>query len=201
MTEVLLIVASYIIGSFPTSQVAARMGGGIDLREHGSKNVGATNLYRVLGLRYAVPAGLVDVAKGTLPVAFLPRVAGVTEAWFPVAVGVAAVLGHVFSIFLKFRGGKGVATAAGAILALTPKAMGLSAIVWVIALAGTGYMSLASMLGAVAFPIAVRVTEPENRLLFGLGLVLALFILFTHRSNIRRLWTGTENRIWRRREA
>ena len=201
MIDTLLIAAAYVIGSFPTSQLAAKIGGGIDLREHGSKNVGATNLLRALGWRYAIPAALVDVTKGIVPVLAFPRIGGSTEPWFPLAVGGAAVLGHVFSVFLSFRGGKGVATAAGVILALAPKALGLSTIVWALVLAGTGYVSAASMLGALAFPIAVRVTVPERELLFGAGLVLALFVLFTHRSNIKRLLAGTENRIWRRGEA
>ncbi len=196
--SVLLVCAAYVLGSFPTSQVVAKIGGGVDLRERGSGNVGATNLFRVLGWRYAVPAALIDVLKGTVPVVTFPGVAGNAQRWYPLAVGIAAVLGHVFSVFLKFRGGKGVATAAGVILGLAPKALGLAAIVWVAVLAGTGYVSVASMLGAVAFPVAVLVTAPQDRLILGSGVVLAAFILFTHRSNIKRLLAGTENKIRRR---
>jgi len=196
----LWILASYLLGAIPTSYLAARLGAGIDLRNHGSKNLGATNVYRVLGWKYAVPVGLFDVAKGTVPVAVFGSLAG-GGAWVPVALGVAAVVGHVFSVFVKFRGGKGVATAAGAVLALAPIALGLSAIVWVAVLAVTGYVSAASMLGAVAFPIAVRFTSPEDNYTFGVGIALAVFILATHRSNIHRLITGQENRFGRRRRS
>jgi len=115
---------------------------------------------------------------------------------------VAAVLGHVFPVYLGFRGGKGVATAAGAVLALAPAALGLSAIVWLTVLIGTGYVSLASMLGAAALPVALRITGPFDGYTFGVGVLLASFIIVMHRSNIRRLLAGTENRFGRRhREA
>jgi len=196
MTLALWILAAYAMGSIPTSYLAGRIAG-VDLRQQGSKNLGATNVYRVLGWKYAVPTGLVDVAKGAIPVAlFAPR-AG-SESWIPMLIGVAAVLGHVFSIFLKFRGGKGVATAAGAVLALAPAALGVSALVWIGVLLVSGYVSLASILGALAFPVAVRLTDPEDSYALGIGLALVLFIIFTHRSNIRRLATGTENRFGRR---
>ncbi len=200
MTVSLWILASYLLGAIPTSLLAARFGAGMDLREHGSKNLGATNVYRVLGWKYAIPVGLFDVAKGTVPVAVFGPLAG-GGTWVPVALGVAAVVGHVYSVFVKFRGGKGVATAAGAVLALAPIALGLSAIVWVLVLAVTGYVSAASMLGAVAFPIAVRFTNPEDSYTFGVGIALAVFILATHRSNVHRLITGQENRFGRRRRS
>ncbi len=200
MSLVPWLLGAYLAGSIPTSFLAARYGAGIDLREHGSKNLGATNLYRVLGWKYAIPVGLFDVAKGAVPV-FLAA-AHLTASWAPLAVGVAAVVGHVFSVFLKFRGGKGVATAAGVVLALAPAALGIAALMWLAVLFGTGYMSLASMLGAITFPVAVRVMYPGNGYVLAVGIGLALFILYTHRSNIKRLLTGTENRFGRRaREA
>ena len=171
----------YLAGSTPTSYLAARIAG-IDLREHGSKNLGATNVYRVLGWKYAIPVGLVDVGKGALPV-FLADRWGTGSDWYPLLVGCAAVAGHVFSLFLRFRGGKGVATAAGVVLAIAPGPLGVSAFVWVAVLLATGYVSLASMLGAVAFPIAVRLLLPSDSLLFWIGMALAAFIVYTHRSN------------------
>ncbi|UCG89321.1 MAG: glycerol-3-phosphate 1-O-acyltransferase PlsY [Gemmatimonadota bacterium] len=193
----LWIAASYLLGALPTSHLAARYGAGINLREHGSKNLGATNVYRVLGWKYAVPVGLVDVAKGAVPVAVFGPLAG-SQPWIPVLLGVAAVVGHVYSVFVRFKGGKGVATAAGAVLALAPAALGVSAAAWILVLAVTGYVSAASMLGAILFPLAVRFTNPENPYIFGLGVALAGFIVVTHRSNIRRLATGQENRFGRR---
>ena len=199
MSVAIWFVAGYFAGSFPTSFLGGKLAG-IDLREHGSKNLGATNVYRVLGWKYAVPVGLIDIAKGAIPVAMASRAAD-GRAWLPLAVGCAAILGHVFSVFLRFRGGKGVATAAGVVLALAPAALGVSAVVWVGVLAATGFVSLASMLGAVAFPISVRLLYPASSYVFWVGVVLAGFIVFTHRTNIGRLLAGTENRFGRRRKA
>ena len=196
----LWILASYLLGAVPTSYLAARLFAGINLSEHGSKNLGATNLYRVLGWKYAIPVGLFDVAKGAIPAAVLAPLAG-PDPWIPVLLGVSAVMGHVYSIFVKFRGGKGVATAAGAVLALAPAALGISAVVWLVILAVTGYVSLASMLGAIAFPVAVRFTNPGDHYVFGVGVALAAFIVVTHRSNIQRLAAGQENRFGNRGRA
>ncbi len=200
MTLALWLLASYVLGSLPTSYLAAKFGAGIDLREVGSKSLGATNVYRVLGWKYAIPVGVIDMAKGAIPVlAFAPR-AGTAE-WIPLATGTAAVVGHVFSVFVRFRGGKGVATAAGAVVALQPGALGLAAIVWVGVLLSTHIVSLASMAGAVAFPVAVWIVDRDNVWLLGAGSALALFIVFTHRANIRRMLEGTEHRFGRSRSA
>ena len=188
------ILGSYLLGSVPTSYVVGRWIAGKDLRQHGSKNLGATNVYRVLGLQYAIPVAIVDVAKGVVPVAlFAPHVG--SGPWVPVTLGAAAVFGHVFSAFLKFRGGKGVATASGAVLALAPTALAVSLVVWVAVVTLTGYVSVASVLGALVFPVAVWFAMPEDMYMFGAGLVLAAFIVFTHRTNIRRLALGVENRF------
>lgn len=192
---------AYFIGGIPTSFLAAKYGAGIDLRQLGSKNLGATNLYRVLGWKYAVPVGVFDMAKGFVPVVVVAtRVDG--GDWFPLVVGISAVLGHVFPIYLKFRGGKGVATAAGVVFGVAPVLTAVSVGVWALILGVTGFMSLASISGALAFPIAVSVLAPQNTPLLAAGASLAAFIVFTHRSNIRRLFSGTESRFGRkRREA
>ena len=199
MTVVLWLVLGYLAGSFPTSFLAGKVAG-VDLRQVGSKNLGATNVYRVLGWRYAIPVGAVDIAKGAVPVALAAR-AGTEMVLLPLLVGCAAVTGHVFSFFLRFRGGKGVATAAGVVLALAPAALGLTAVVWIVVLTITGFVSLASILGALTFPIAVRFLMPEATHVFWAGVALAAFIVFTHRTNIGRLLSGTENRFGRRRTA
>lgn len=194
MTLALWLLAAYLLGAIPTSYLVARWFGGIDLREHGSKNLGATNLYRTLGWRYAVPAGLFDVAKGAIPVvAFAPR-AG-SQGWLPIALGVAAIIGHVFSAFVRFRGGKGVATAAGAVLGLAPVPLAVSAAIWVLLVWATGYVSLASMAGAAAFPLAVWLLQAGDPYILVAGVLLAAFIVFTHRANIRRLLEGREARF------
>lgn len=197
MSLPLSLALAYLIGAIPTSWIAARLGAGIDLREHGSRNLGATNLYRVLGWRYAVPAGLFDVAKGWLPAALLAPAVG-SDPWIPLVVGVAAIVGHVFSVFVRFRGGKGVATAAGVVLALAPWPLMASAVVWGALLKVSGYVSLASMGGAVTFPLAAWLLGTSNPWVVPAGAGMAAFILFTHRSNIRRLLAGTENRFGRR---
>ncbi len=194
MTLALWLLAAYFLGAIPTSYLVARWFRGIDLREHGSKNLGATNLYRTLGWRYAVPAGLFDVAKGAIPVvAFAPR-AG-SQEWIPISLGVAAIIGHVFSVFVRFRGGKGVATAAGAVLGLAPVPLAVSAAVWVTLVWATGYVSLGSLSGAAAFPVAVWLLQPGDWYVLAAGVLLAAFIGFTHRANIRRLLEGREARF------
>lgn len=192
------LAASYLLGAIPTSYLAGRVFRGIDLREHGSRNLGATNLYRVLGWRYAVPVGLFDAAKGLVPVlVFAPR--GSSSELFAMICGLAAVLGHVFSVFVGFRGGKGVATAAGAMLGLAPVALALSAGVWVALVFATGYVSLGSIAAAAVFPLAVAVLEPPDQpLVLWLDVGLAAAIIWFHRPNIRRLLNGTENRFGRR---
>lgn len=197
MSLALWIGLAYLVGGIPSSFLAARVAG-IDLRQHGSKNLGATNLYRVLGWKYAVPAGAFDVAKGFVAVFFFAPRAG-TAYWIPLAVGFAAIVGHVFPVYLKFVGGKGVATAGGAVLAMAPLALGVSVLVWSVVLMGTGYMSLASIAGVLAFPIAVWVLTPGDTPLIVAGLSISAFILFTHRSNIGRLYHGTEPRFGRGR--
>jgi glycerol-3-phosphate acyltransferase PlsY len=192
------LVASYLLGAVPTSYLAARLGRGIDLREHGSRNLGATNLYRVLGWRYAVPVGLFDVAKGAIPVlVFAPQAS--SSQLFALACGVAAIVGHVFSVFVRFRGGKGVATAAGVMLGLTPAALGIAALVWLVLVYLTGYVSVGSIAGAAVFPVAVYLLErPEQPEILWLDVVVAAGIIWLHRGNIRRLLQGRENRFGRR---
>jgi len=186
--------AAYLLGAVPSSYLLGRWMGRLDLREVGSRNLGATNLYRALGWKAAVPAAAFDVAKGAVPVALAAR-AGVGPSWWPLAIGLAAVLGHVYSPFVGFRGGKGVATAAGVFLALAPAPLGVAAVVWVSLLTTTGYMSVASMAGAVAFAVAMPVFHAERPSFIVAGVVVCAFIVFTHRANIRRLVAGTESRF------
>ena len=192
------LLASYLVGAIPTSFIVGKVFRGIDLREVGSRNLGATNLYRTLGWKYAVPVGLFDMAKGAIPVAlFGARVTGVEL--FPVYCGIAAGLGHVFSVFVGFKGGKGVATAAGMFLALAPLALLAVAIVWALTVRLTGYVSLGSVLGALLFPIAAELLHPNRPEPLWFDIALAAFLVLKHRSNIQRLLKGTENRFGSRR--
>lgn len=199
MSTALWLLASFLFGATPTSYIVGKLARGIDLREVGSKNLGATNLYRVLGWKYAIPVGLFDVAKGAVPVALFGRWAG-GPAWLPVALGAAAVLGHVYSPYVRFKGGKGVAAAAGMFLALAPLAVLIALPVWGLCLWLTGYVSLSSMIAAATFPVWVRLTAPGALPTLWASVALAALIIFAHRANIRRLAAGTENRFRTRKE-
>jgi len=198
LNAVLAILASYLLGATPTSYIAGkvRRGGGIDLREHGSRNLGATNVYRILGWKYAIPVALVDIAKGAIPVLFFSAWAGVAEhPWLPVVLGGAAVLGHMFSPYVSFKGGKGVATAAGMFLALAPVAVLLAIPVWGICLWLTGYVSLSSIIAVLSVPLSVALLQPHSPYVFWASVALVALIIFAHRRNIGRLLAGTENRF------
>jgi len=198
VTAPVALLASYLLGAIPTSYLAGRLFRGIDLREHGSRNLGATNLYRVLGWRYAVPVGLFDVAKGAVPVLLLAPLVSDSQL-FGLACGLAAVVGHVFSVFVRFRGGKGVATAAGVMLGLAPVALGVAALVWAALVFLTGYVSVGSIAGAAVLPVAVYLLDrPERPEILWIVVALAGAIIWLHRANIRRLVEGTENRFGRR---
>jgi glycerol-3-phosphate acyltransferase PlsY len=192
----LLILAAYLIGAFPTSFVVGKLTRGIDLRQHGSKNLGATNAFRVLGWRAAIPVFIVDVMKGFLPTAFFPAWDQRAAPEWALAYGAAAIIGHIFSIYVGFKGGKGVATGAGVFLALAPVAIAVSMAVWIAVLLLSGYVSLASIISAMIVPIVVLLLQGVGPV-FALALALALFIVYAHRANIRRLTRGEEHRFRR----
>ena len=191
------LVLSYLMGAIPTSYLAGRLFKGIDLRQHGSRNLGATNVYRVLGWKYAIPVGLVDAAKGAVPV-WLAGARGPDIPLFPLYCGVAAVVGHVFSVFVGMSGGKGVATASGVVLALAPKALLAALAVWGLLVWLTGYVSLGSVVSAALFPIAAYLLEGARGGVLIVETALAAFLVWKHRANLQRLMRGTENRFGRR---
>jgi glycerol-3-phosphate acyltransferase PlsY len=193
----LLLVCSYLIGSFPTSHVLARAARGIDLRQHGSGNLGATNAYRVLGWRIAVPIFIVDIAKGWFPAFAFPRWDGVDAIHWALAYGAAAILGHVYSVYVGFKGGKGVATSAGVFLALAPVAVLIGLVVWAALVFATGYVSLASIAAALTVPVAIALRHGARPVLL-LSIGLAVFVVYAHRANIGRLRRGEEHRFGRR---
>ncbi len=200
----LLLVGSYLVGSFPTSIVVTRIFLGIDVRQHGSGNAGATNVLRVAGWKAALPVALVDVLKGFGPAAVAlwgPWDCEVSRALAANLCGAAAVLGHVFPIWAGFRGGKGIGTSAGALLALHPAAAGAAVLPFAAALAGTRSVSAGSISASLAFPLLVILLRGEGwvqdhraefLLLFPWTLALVLF----HWKNILRLLEGRENRIF-----
>ncbi|HET8761925.1 MAG TPA: glycerol-3-phosphate 1-O-acyltransferase PlsY [Gemmatimonadales bacterium] len=197
MPLVLALLASYLLGAIPTSFLAGKLFRGIDLRQHGSGNLGATNLYRTLGARFAIPVGLFDMAKGAIPVMLIAPMVS-SSRYIAILCGIMAVVGHVFSVFVHFRGGKGVATASGVMLGLTPWAVLVSLAVWLLVVRVSGYVSLGSMAGAVVLPIAAWLLHPLQRDIIWIQILVALAIIWLHRANIRRLLAGTENRFGRR---
>lgn len=193
----LALLASYLVGAIPTSYIVGRLARGIDLREHGSRNLGATNVYRTLGPAFAIPVGLFDMAKGAVPVLLIAPLAS-SSRYFALGCGIVAVLGHVYSVFVRFRGGKGVATAAGVMLGLVPLAIVGTLLVWAVLVRLTGYVSLGSIVSAALLPPLAWLLHPEDRDLVWVQALVAAAIIWLHRANIRRLLAGTENRFGRR---
>jgi len=194
------LVIAYLVGSIPAAYIAGRALRGIDLREHGSGNLGATNVMRVMGPRIGAVVLLFDTLKGAIPVIVLPILFGVEgTAWWAIAYGVAAILGHVRPIFLLGRGGgKGVATAAGVFAALAPLPLIICAVVFLAVVLASGYVSLGSLVSAAVFPLAVIVTSGGLSPVAIAGLAMAAFVFWTHRANIGRLRRGEEHRFGRR---
>jgi glycerol-3-phosphate acyltransferase PlsY len=195
----LLLLAAYLLGALPTSHIVGRLHG-IDLRQHGSGNLGATNAFRVLGWKAALPIFIVDIAKGWFPAFWFPRWDGLPSPDWALAYGASAIVGHVYSVYVRFRGGKGVATSAGVLLAIAPAAAGIGLAVWIMIVSLTGFVSLASMAAAVVVAIAVGVLRGAGPV-FWLTAALAGFVVFAHRANIRRLLAGTEHRFGHRSAA
>ena len=206
MHPALALVAAYLAGSFPSAYLAGRVLKGVDLRTIGSGNLGATNVYRNLGAKAAIGVLLLDGLKGYLPAALRPGLVAPSFAadatarlWWGLGCGVAAIAGHAKPIFLLGRGGgKGVATASGVFLALAPAAFGVSLLAFVAVAWRTGYISLASIVGALVLPIAVALTAGVATPLFIVSLAVAAFVTWAHRANIARLRLGTEPRTFTR---
>lgn len=189
------LVFSYLLGATPTSYWVGKVVHGLDLREHGSGNLGATNALRVFGWKSALPVVVFDVAKGWIPVAIFAGWAGAGVGW-ALSFGTASILGHMFSVWVGFRGGKGMATGAGVFLALAPLAVAIGFAVWLTLALATGYVSLASIAVSFALPLLVAVTpHTGGTILVGFAAVLAAFVIWKHRSNIGRLVRGEENRF------
>jgi glycerol-3-phosphate acyltransferase PlsY len=200
VNPVLLLTLSYLAGAVPTSLWVGKGVYGVDLRLTGSGNLGATNTLRTLGWRAALPVMVLDVVKGWLPVWLFPRLLATPElapdlGW-TLAFGAAAVLGHVFSVWARFRGGKGVATSAGVFLALAPWATLVAFVVFFGVALATRIVSLGSLAAAATLPFAVMLTpHVGGNALVAFTVALAAFVIWAHRSNLRRLLRGEENRF------
>jgi glycerol-3-phosphate acyltransferase PlsY len=198
----LALLAGYVSGSLPWGLWLGRWLRGVDVRTLGSGNLGATNVYRSLGPGIGVATLALDIAKGALPVWLVPGAAWAQafpggHAWCALAVGVAAVAGHVWTFLAGFKGGKGVATSAGVLLALSPPSFGVFVAVFVATLLLTRFVSLGSILGSIAFTIALWRFSPDGAASPGflLGVVLAVLVVVRHKDNIVRLLKGQERRF------
>jgi glycerol-3-phosphate acyltransferase PlsY len=197
------ILIAYLLGGIPAAYLAGRLLRGIDLREHGSGNLGATNVYRVLGAKAAVPVFAFDIAKGAAAVAILPRFTASPEAaiW-ALAYGLAAIAGHMRSPYLGWSsGGKGVATALGVFAALVPWATLSALTAWIAVFALSRFVSLASLTSAVVLPAAIAIFDGVRSPVFALSVVVGFAVFWTHRSNIDRLLHGQERRVGHGRTA
>lgn len=194
MEDILVVALGYLVGSVPFAFLLARRGG-VDLRVAGSGNVGATNVLRTRGVAEALAAVGLDAAKGALVVLLAQRLAEGPVT--PVAAGLAAVIGHVYPVWLRFRGGKGVATAGGMFAVLVPVAAGIAMVVFVLVAAATRYVSAGSVAAAVTLTLATIASGAPRAVVVGSAIAAAL-IIHRHRANLRRLAAGTERRIGQR---
>jgi acyl phosphate:glycerol-3-phosphate acyltransferase len=207
LTLATVLVASYLLGSIPFGYLAARLAG-IDIRKAGSGNIGATNVVRVLGKSYGYPVFFLDFLKGLGAVKISVLIATrMQPEWgspeiFGIIAAVSTVIGHCFPPWLKFRGGKGIATSAGALFGLMPLAMLIGVAIWILVFWLTGYVSVASITAAIALPFVIAILTPLNqsygKALFYSSLCIAAVVIWRHHSNLSRLMRGTEPRFTRK---
>lgn len=188
----LFIPAAYLLGSIPFGIIVARAFGGVDPRNAGSKNIGATNVVRTAGKAAGMLTLLLDVAKGIAPMLALRLL--YPEPRLMTLTGLAAIAGHLFPVFLGFKGGKGVATAAGVMFVVSPLATILSIAVFIVVVLAKRYVSLGSIISSAAMPVFLSVI-PGSRAYVPMGVAVAVLIIVKHRENIKRLVAGAENKI------
>jgi len=209
----IIIVLSYLVGSIPTSLLYSKVFKGIDIRQHGSGNAGGTNIFRVLGWKPGVGVIIFDALKGFIAVAViarlyydpvLPGTSMLIEEFTLVQIiaGASAILGHIWTVFAGFKGGKGIATAAGMMIGIAPVEFAVSVVVFMIVLLSSRFVSLGSISAAVAFPLTLlfrwnvfHVEIEDYSTLIYFSTAIAVLLIYTHRSNIKRLIKGTENRL------
>ncbi len=201
MKELLLIILAYLIGSIPTALIISKKYFGIDIRDYGSGNMGATNTFRVLGSRYGTIVMALDILKGMAAVSlytFLPHYLAneLDRTNFMIGLGLASVIGHIFPVFAGFKGGKGVATLLGMILIVQPVVAVSCVGVFLLVLYLTRYVSLSSILGALMLPVSVLWIWNEHEVMYRIfALLVAFLVIITHQKNIIKLLRGVENRV------
>jgi acyl phosphate:glycerol-3-phosphate acyltransferase len=202
---------AYLLGSIPTGYVVAKARG-IDIRTVGSGNIGATNVFRILGKPAGIFVLLVDALKGYVGCAFVGILIhrllfrdvvlpATDHEIHKIIGGFSAILGHNYTCWLKFKGGKGIATSAGVILALLPQALGVALVVWILLFITTRYVSVASIGAAFVLPFATWWFNRDNTLLISVAAVIGALAIYKHKGNIKRLMSGTENRFGKKKEA
>jgi acyl phosphate:glycerol-3-phosphate acyltransferase len=208
---VLTALVAYLLGSIPTGYLVAKARG-IDIRTVGSGNIGATNVFRILGKPAGIFVLLVDALKGYVGCAFVGLVVhrvllsgtpltATDHEIHKIVGGFSAILGHNYTCWLKFKGGKGIATSAGVVLALLPQALGVAFVVWVLLFLITRYVSVASIGAAFVLPFATWWFNRTNTVLISVAAVMGALAIYKHKANIKRLMNGTENRVGKKKEA
>ena len=194
-------VISYFLGSIPTAYIFGRLFKGVDIRQHGSGNVGATNAFRVLGKGPGVVVLLIDILKGVLATTLVPEMLELNKIWQYVLLALIVVCGHNWTIFLNFKGGKGIATSFGVLIGLTIQiatirpVLIVTVVTWLVVFLLTGFVSLASVVAASFLPLVMVMTNQSTAIVI-LGVVFCLFVVLRHRKNIKRLLKGEESRVF-----
>lgn len=208
LTILTALITGYLLGSIPTGVWAGKTLKGIDVRSHGSRSAGATNVFRVLGAKLAVFVLIVDIAKGYLACFLASRIdfgdTTLLSGQIAILAGIAAVTGHLFPLFARFKGGKGIATGAGLLLFVSPLEVGFALVVFVSIVYISRYVSLGSITAATFYSLSIMLEKyafkyPVDDWNVGLAILIAILVIFTHRGNIRRLLAGSENRIGTRK--
>ncbi len=197
-------LVAYLVGSLMGALILGLLRG-VDIRTQGSGNAGGTNALRTQGIWFALGVILIDVAKGWFAAGILPGLAlpGIPadpandRAWLNLACAIAVTLGHVYPVWFEFRGGKGAATLIGVLLGVAPRLLPPMLAVWLVTVMLTGYVGLGTMLGAATLPVWLAARGPHEPALLVFAVSMALFVIYTHRLNITRMWSGTENRARR----
>jgi len=193
LKEIIIVVCSYLLGSVPTGLLLAKAIGGVDIRTAGSGNIGATNVYRTLGRKIGIMTLLGDCLKGLIPVLAAQYLFDLPVIWIA-CVGLAAFLGHVYTVFLGFKGGKGVATALGVFLGTSPLAVLAALGIFAAVLLKWRYVSLASIVAAASIPLLVALIDYDG-LLIAMSIIIAAIVIYKHAENIARLKAGNETKF------
>jgi len=197
MTIVILIIIAYLFCAIPFGLLVAKSQG-VDIRSQGSGNIGATNVFRVVGKGWGILTLVLDALKGFIPAFFFPMLGKLDSEW-GVLFGLAAIIGHSFPVYLKFKGGKGVATSTGMLLGVAPLAVGVGILVWIACMVIWRYVSLASIAAAATIAVAVWIVEDKGLIINIALTILGVMVIWLHRANIKRLLNGTENRMGKKK--